>query len=703
MTLRKWFVRGLVFFCVAGPACALVWYQRYTNPSAVREQVLAKFKEMFPGAQVSVESARLRILGGISVFDLRLARKDDPEKTDILHIGSALLFHDKEQLASGRMALRKVELEKPELHVVRNRDGSWNLSGLTGPMREDKPLPTIVVHQGTIHFLDRAEHGAGLALELSAVELTVINDPAHVIHFHGSAHSPIAGKLHLSGQWQRASGELTLALKAQNVPLNSGWSERIVCSALADKLQGLVVEGKAEINADLAYRPAEEKPLSYVLKLEIQDGTIQHPRLPLPLEKVDTLLRLDPTEIRVERFTAQSGDARIEGRAQASMPCPDRAWEADLEVKRVRLTDELFARLPQKLRDLRALFHAEGVAGVRIRAAYRDGDWAPVAGGAPSTVTFVPEDLSGRFERFPYPLRKGSGVIKLDLAARKTEVDLTAEGGGRPVTIKGMWQGDGAKAECNLDIVANAVPIDETVLTALPAPLQKRIRAFNATGKFDVKANIRRAPDSPTQGEYHLRILDAAVCWEDCPLAVAGVSGLVDLYPDRWEFHDFQGTHANGGKFFLEGKATPRKDGTMAMVLELSGKQVALDDELSKALGRLPGLAKTWDTLRPSGRVNFVCTIDRPSPAREDMDVHLNIQGASLLPRFFPYLFDNCSGRVRYYRGCVEIDRLYARRRDTEMSIVAGTVESSPRTVIAAESPTRTRSTPASSATAPEG
>ena len=47
--------------------------------------------------------------------------------------------------------------------------------------------------------------------------------------------------------------------------------------------------------------------------------------------------------------------------------------------------------------------------------------------------------------------------------------------------------------------------------------------------------------------------------------------------------------------------------------------------------------------------------------------------------------------------------RVTARVSTIISSIVAGTVESCPRTVIAAESPTRTRSAPASSASRPDG
>src|SRR5262245_65363299 len=129
MSWRKWFVRGLVLFIVTGCACALVWYQRFTNPAAVRQQVLDKFSSLFPGAEVTVESAQLRILGGISVNEIRLVRRDDPDKAELVRIPSAILYHDKQKLP-GAMVLYKIELKKPSLKGSRTARATWTQQGL---------------------------------------------------------------------------------------------------------------------------------------------------------------------------------------------------------------------------------------------------------------------------------------------------------------------------------------------------------------------------------------------------------------------------------------------------------------------------------------------------------------------------------------------------------------------------------------------
>ncbi|HJT76536.1 MAG TPA: hypothetical protein VJ739_04975, partial [Gemmataceae bacterium] len=151
---RKWVVRSLVFAVLVTVAGAGMLYQRYTNPAAIRRQVIEKLGHDFLGCRVTLESARLRLLGGIAVTDLRLARDDDADDGEFLYVPSGIIYHDKEQLLDGRMVIRKVELFRPRVRVVRGADGRWNLAGVLAPSPPDEPMPTLVIHQGTVVFED---------------------------------------------------------------------------------------------------------------------------------------------------------------------------------------------------------------------------------------------------------------------------------------------------------------------------------------------------------------------------------------------------------------------------------------------------------------------------------------------------------------------------------------------------------------------
>src|SRR5262249_55466175 len=152
---RKWLVRTLVFTVVAGLAAGAVFYQRWTNPAAMRGLVTDKLAGQFQGVGVTLEAAQLRLLGGLAICDLRLTRADHPDHAEFLYVPPGILYHDKEQLLDGKLAVRKVELYRPRLRVVRSPEGTWNLAGILGPIDPNEHVPTIVIHQGTILLEDR--------------------------------------------------------------------------------------------------------------------------------------------------------------------------------------------------------------------------------------------------------------------------------------------------------------------------------------------------------------------------------------------------------------------------------------------------------------------------------------------------------------------------------------------------------------------
>ena len=81
MAVRKWFVRSVVFALAALMAVCLFVYRSWTDPVAVREQVLLRLRQHLPGADVTLESARFSLFGGITFGDLRLMEKGDLESS----------------------------------------------------------------------------------------------------------------------------------------------------------------------------------------------------------------------------------------------------------------------------------------------------------------------------------------------------------------------------------------------------------------------------------------------------------------------------------------------------------------------------------------------------------------------------------------------------------------------------------------------
>ncbi len=689
---RKWFVRGLVFTILGGIACACWLYQHWTNPTAVRQQVMAKLQSLFPGAVVSLDAARLRLLGGISLTELRLSRRDDPNG-ELAHVPSAVLYHDKEQLLEGTLSIRKIELHRPRLRLVRQHDGAWNIDGLTASdQKEQTPIPTIVIHQGTLILEDR-QGGTQLPnIEISNVSLTLLNDPLSTIVVEGTAASETLGTLHINGTWNRTTREARLAAQAKGVALNSALV-RLVGQVFQpdsqagkpDLLGGQVhLEGQADVRAELTFQPRAPQPLSYEVQCQIRQGKFQHPLLSVPLHDLAAQVRLTNGLVRLDRLEARSGNTLVQARGSAWLPGVERDFEAVVDVKHLHLDDPLKHRLPEKIQVLCDSFQPTGPVGLRIECARKDGQWAPLAGGGSSRIVLLPENLRVTFTRFPYPVERMTGSVEYNLLSGLVKVDTTAYTGTQPIAIQGTWQGQGLAVDCRFDIQANDVPLDDKLLAALPGSMQKMARSFHPAGKIDVKAHIRHVPGTKEYyQEYHARLHDLSVVWDEFPYPVENMTGYLDIYPNHWECRDVRGSH-NGGEIFLHGQATPASDdsGHKGMIVHLTAKNVAADRDLRQALRPLPGLAKTWDAFVPSGRFSLKATIERPPgpPAADGSQLsglkfHLTGGGCAVTPVFFPYTLEDVHGELHYHRNHVEAINFTAHHQGTQIKLDKSTVD----------------------------
>jgi hypothetical protein len=686
MVWRKWLVRGMVFGIIGAVAAASILYQRWTNPSAVREQVIAQITKAFPGAHVSVDSARLRILGGIQLNGLRLTREDDPEKHEFLHVPSAIFYHDKEKILDGELTLRKIELIRPRLRVRRGSDGKWNLQDLVRktPEGPKMPLPAIVIHQGTLILEDRSDQAKPASLEINDISMTIINDPLPRIIIRGAANSELLGKLHLQGSLDRLTSEAYISFRATQIPLTQSLLARLPIHCPRELFVGLELNATANVEGKVSYHPNQPNPVYYDVFAEVKQGSLKHPQLPLELSDLYVKLHCNNGELQLEKLTARSGTTEVTAHGAALLPCVDQEFELHLNLKHVVLGEKLAERLPVKLRNLQEMFQPNGPTTIHIACAKHEGQWMPLADGTPSLVSLHPEDISLTFKNFPYPLERVEGKIDYNLLNKKVEVDLLAHAGHRPVILSGYWTGEGAQADVDFDVRATDVPIDEKLFLALAPDNLKKIRAFaesfHATGKIDVKSRIRHKPGENFCNEFYVRFHEATIKWDNFPYPLTQVSGVLNILPNEWEFLKFQGTHKNG-HVNVHGKSIPHdeKGFDHGITLEIVGHNIDLDEELHEALRPISDMHKAWDTFNPTGKLFFTASVKRPSADLNDLVVHVDASGWTAKPTFFPYRIQDISGQFRFHKMRLEISKLRAKHDKAMIALDNGAVDLNPR------------------------
>lgn len=664
MSWRKWLVRSLVFSLTGAALLGGLLYEQWTSPAAVRRQVLDHLSNVLPGALSTVDSAHVRLLGGIAVNELRLFRRDDPDRGELAYFPSAVIYHDKQQLVEGRLAIRKMEFHRPRLHLIRGPDGRWNFAGLLGPARPDEPIPTMVLSQGTFLIEDRSRRG-GAVIEIKDVSLTLLNDPLPTVTFQGKGTSDVAGTVHLSGTWERDTGEVSLSVEAADVPVGPALVPKLAAYApdLAEHAGHLT--GTARLQADVGY-PGGDSPWTYDVRLQLSGGALAHPQLPLPLDHLEASVRCLPGEIRVESLKATAGGAHVDLTGTAWGADCQADFSADVTVRDLPLGAEIFqGRLPENLRRINEDYSPCGPVSLTYHVARRSGHWA-------RHCLVHPQGIAATFRRFPYPVTRITGTLDQDIdTGRGMEVlriDLTGYAGACPVLIKGQVTGEGPTSGVDVQMTGKNLLLDETLVRSLPGVYQNLARSFHPAGQCDFLARVHRPAGAPEwDNRYLVQFHDASVCYDAFPYPLERVSGLLDVGPHGCEFRNFHGTRGTA-HVQCSGRSEPGPQGNH-LTVSVAGGDVPLDPALEAGLVHQPELQRSWKTFRPAGLMNFRAVIERTGDQPPEADVTLQARGCTVQPVFFPYRLTDLTGTVHYARREVQVTDVRARHGRTVVTL----------------------------------
>ncbi|MBI1922376.1 MAG: AsmA family protein [Geobacter sp.] len=150
------------------------------SPEMVRKTVLPRVAAAI-NRQVSLGDVSISIFRGIRLKDLEVKEKDG---TSFLKAGDVRLSYQFWPLLSGRVVVDEVGLERPEIRIVRNSDGTFNFSDMIKKKEQPTEAPKekgqinlavaeVSVKDGKVALDDRkGVAGAPFAMEISGIEVS---------------------------------------------------------------------------------------------------------------------------------------------------------------------------------------------------------------------------------------------------------------------------------------------------------------------------------------------------------------------------------------------------------------------------------------------------------------------------------------------------------------------------------------------------
>jgi hypothetical protein len=413
---------------------------------------------------------------------------------------------------------------------------------------------------------------------------------------------------------------------------------------------------------------------------------------PLPMVQASGRVRLRGDGGALEEITAAiapsagGGAVQLHGRIDGNAPSGDDVT-LDIAAENVAFNQALRAALATLLRDGGALYDKFSPSGrtqvrvhVRPRSELRQG----------FRVDIEPTGASMQWAGFPYRLDDLRGSIVV--LAEGARFDITGRHGTGSLTMRGRipleTAGPGARGfEAAFDLADVTIDDDlQRALHVLAPDLDDAWRRAAPRGRLGGHVKVwRPEPTDPLFHDARIDLVAVDLALPASPWRATGLDGEVLVQGSdestRIDFDALRGVLDNGTTKaqlavlgHIDASGTPGHD--LAFVV----RDLEVDDRIGTTLDELGALdLATWQSLRPSGKVDLVCRHDRnadgSAPDRGDrMQVVVQLLDVRSAAPMLPRVAEQMTGELRIQDGELTFDDVRARLGDAQVQCWDGRV-----------------------------
>jgi hypothetical protein len=312
---------------------------------------------------------------------------------------------------------------------------------------------------------------------------------------------------------------------------------------------------------------------------------------------------------------------------------------------------KLKAALPPQARSALEMFDPSGTGkgpGPNFTATFDAAAIRPHAGEIAGLGWDVDTDLNitgtdTMFCGFKYPLHEATGKMQLR-PGYVNLLQITAKNGATSFLVTGRIDTGHTPTSPfvpDLKVTGKDIPVDDTLLAALPPEARERLKSIGAAGVIDADGTVR---GGNMAYDLALTLHDGSLS-PGGTLAVSALGGHLHLTPARIESSDLAGRRgdatvvAAGYINFSGGKRT--------LSLAASAQNLSLDESLHDLLP--PQAQQPWDFLHPSGVVDAKLayhTADSPDGLNISIRPRNLSAAPALAPGAAPLQLDQITGSI---------------------------------------------------------
>ncbi len=546
-------------------------YTYVTDSNTLAALIRAEAPRYLPGSRLDL--ARVSVHPFVGVIELtRVNVRQSLDGAPFLAASvpwMKIRYDARAMLRRRRFAPGEVVVAQPMLRLRRRKDGTWNLRGLLADPWPGPPMkgtPPITIQNGTVELSD----GDGEAREVAAIlrDVTARIEPAggdgDRLRFEGTAKGDVFDRLALRGTIDRATGRVELEGDLARLVISETLRKRLPPDWRPAVDQAGLTSGEVDLRIGrLSYDPAARPAVRYEGTAQLRSGVCTCRKLPFPLSDVSAAASARDGVLAIERAEGYNGPTtvRVE-KGLIGLDDPARGpLDLHVDIVGLELDDRLRRRTPPELAGLWDEFAPSGRVSVAL-------DVARGPDGRPTVTRSRTEclDVAMVYKYFKYPLDHVRGWIVRE--GSRVRLDLRTVVGNKPMSASGTIDDPGPDAHVVLDFRGEALPIDRTLLDAMPPDVRAVVDQFHPTGTVQGEAHVERTPPrSPSEPPEGTVVIDAvldlnercAIRWDGLPYPIENLTGRLEVHPDLWTFQRHARRQRPGGHHRQrDGQEAPR-------------------------------------------------------------------------------------------------------------------------------------------------
>jgi hypothetical protein len=653
--------------------------------------VTRHLQQLFPACVVTVGKVSADLQGQIIIHNVRLAAKANQPKRPLMSVQRAVLIGDLDiaDWAHKTTCVDQVQLTGVKLDIWPDEQGNWSISALDPQPDPESSPPSIEFHDVML----RLYKDSTLAADVVALHDIQGRISPQVCTQPSATDSGLNTRCPMRTELTCQSSGVVKQIQLSGYldPNNGSWdaqgrfeqlnfSPRLL-SMLPPRfaqyfyqLSGLECQSSCTFSA--TYQASQ--PIQFEILGTIVDGRLRDPRLPYPLEELNSDFFCNNNMLQLRSMRARSGATELELNTDIMGFRVDVPIEIHASVNNLALDHRLYESLPEDLQKQWDLLQPAGNLNGTIQLSFDGQQWTPSASIECLGVSLNPWI-------FPYPLNDIRGQVQFRNGTFSS-AQLQGLAGGQAVTSEfslshrdDRWVG---RLACK---TAGPVAVDEQLISALtqrdnpPSGAETFVRSLSPRGTIELTEFALQCPENESTWHRSIdaKVYGGSIQYHGFPYPIYDIRGRIVAKDDQWWLDQFEG-HNDSGHILCSGSWKSAEQGALPFELKFDANAIAIEDELYRALTL--DAQSIWNELQPAGSIDRVqVLLTRPnSTSAVTTRVSIQEQSASnrdtgrslrIEPRAFPFILNDLDCSIDYSPGSVVIHNASGVNGDSRLSI----------------------------------